>query len=76
MHIPVHSIATDTMKWLAYAEQEEKAEIPEWVLTESREMNREVTPPVQFFFRDQGERQDGDCGPAAVIGTLYVLYIL
>ena len=37
-------------------------------------MNREVTPPVQFFFRDQGERQDGDCGPAAVIGTLYYIY--
>ena len=37
-------------------------------------MNREVTPPVQFFFRDQVERQDGDCGPAAAIGTLYYIY--
>ena len=54
MHIPAHSIATDTMERLAYAAQEEKAAIPEWVITESREMNREVTPPVQFFFRDQG----------------------
>ena len=53
--------------------QKEEA-IPEWVITESREMSREVTPPVQYFFRDQGERQDGDCGPAAVIGTLYYVY--
>ena len=33
-----------------------------------------MTPPDQLFFRDQGERQDGDCGPAAVIGTLYYIY--
>ena len=58
----------------AGTKQEEKAAIPEWVITESREMNREVTPPAQLFFRDQGERQDGDCGPAAVIGTLYYIY--
>jgi hypothetical protein len=37
-------------------------------------MSREVTPPEQLFFRDQGTRQDGDCGPAAVIGTLYYTY--
>ena len=68
MHIPLPSIATGT----EVTEQEEEEEaIPEWVITESREMNREVTPPIQLFFRDQGERQDGDCGPAAAIGTLY-----
>ena len=33
-----------------------------------------MTPQEQLFCRDQGERQDGDCGPAAVIGTLYYLY--
>ena len=27
-----------------------------------------------ILFRDQGERQDGDCGPAAGIGTLYYIY--
>ena len=27
-----------------------------------------------MFFRDSGERQDGDCGPAAVIGALYYVY--
>ena len=74
MHIPVQSIATDTMEWVAYAEQEEEEAIPEWVITKSREINREVTPPVQLFFCDQGERQDGDCGPAAAIGTLYYIY--
>ena len=37
-------------------------------------MNREVTPPDQLFFRDQVERQDGDCGSAAVIGTMYYIY--
>ena len=52
MHIPAHSIATGTMKRSAYTEQEEEVAIPEWVITESREMNREVTPPVQLFFRD------------------------
>ena len=74
MHIPAHSIATDTTERLAYAAPAEEAAIPEWVITESREMNREVTPPVQFFFRDQGEHQNGDCGPAATIGTLYYIY--
>ena len=39
----------------AGTEQEEEAAIPEWVITESRDMNREVTPPAQLFFRDQGK---------------------
>ena len=33
-----------------------------------------MTPPAQFFFRNQGERQGGDCGPAVVICTLYYIY--
>ena len=36
-NIPVHSVANEPV--------EEEA-IPEWVITESREMSREVTPPV------------------------------
>ena len=74
MHTLSSSIAKSAVPQLACTEQEEEAAIPEWVITESREMNREVTPPAQLFFRDQGERQDGDCGPAAVIGTLYYIY--
>ena len=67
-----HSIAQSAVPQLACTEQEEEAAIPGWVITESREMNREVTPPAQLFFRDQGERQDGNCRPAAVIGiTIY-----
>ena len=54
-------------------EKEEEA-VPEWVITESRTMSREVTPSARLFFRDQEERQDGDCGPVAVIGTLYYVY--
>ena len=50
------------------------SDIPEWVLAESEEMSREVTPPTQCFFRDSGERQDCDCGPVAVIGALYYIY--
>ena len=67
--ISAQPITTAAAERLELAGQKEEA-IPEWVITESREMNREVTPPAQYFFRDQGERQDGDCGPAAVIGTL------
>jgi hypothetical protein len=52
------------------------SDIPEYILAESREMSKEVTPPVHLFFRDEGERQDGDCGPAAVIGALYYIYSL
>ena len=74
MHTLSPLIATSAVARSACTEQEEEVAIPEWVITESREMNREVTPPVQLFFRDQGERQDGDCGPAAVIGTLYYIY--
>jgi hypothetical protein len=50
------------------------SDIPEWVLAESEAMSREVIPPTQCFFRDSGEHQDGDCCPAAVIGTLYYVY--
>jgi hypothetical protein len=71
--ISAQPITTAAAERLELAGQKEEA-IPEWVITESREMNREVTPPAQYFFRDQGERQDGDCGPAAVIGTLYYVY--
>ena len=71
--ISAQPITTAAAERLELAGQKEEA-IPKWVITESREMNREVTPPAQYFFRDQGERQDGDCGPAAVIGTLYYVY--
>ena len=74
MHTLSPSMDTSAMLRSAGTEQEEEAVIPEWVITESCEMNREVTPPAQLFFRDQGERQDGDCGPAAVIGTMYYIY--
>ena len=74
MHTLSPSIATSAVPRTVCTEQEEEAAIPEWVITESREMNREVTPPAQLFFCDQGERQDGDCGPASVIGTLYYIY--
>ena len=49
-----HSIAKSKVPQLACTEQEEEAAIPGWVITESREMNREVTPPAQLFSRDQG----------------------
>jgi plasmid stabilization system protein ParE len=49
MHISVHPIATDAAERLEHAGQEEEV-ISEWVITESREMSREVTPPDQFFF--------------------------
>jgi hypothetical protein len=39
-------------------------------------MSKEVTPPVHLFFRDEEELQDGDCGPASVIGALYYVYCL
>ena len=52
MHTLSPSIATSAVPRLAGTEQEDEAAIPEWVITESREMNREVTPPAQLFFRD------------------------
>ena len=54
----------------------DKGEIPEWVIAASKALSREITPPEQLFFRDQGERQNGDCSPAAVNGTLYFIYCL
>ena len=54
VHISSSSVDTGTVARSAYTEQEEEVAIPEWVITEGREMNREVTPPVQFDFRDQG----------------------
>ena len=43
--LSAQQITTDTAERLELAGQKEKA-IPEWVITESREMSREVTPPV------------------------------
>ena len=48
------SMNTSAMLRSAGTEQDEKAAIPEWVITESREMNREVTPPAQLFFETRG----------------------
>jgi hypothetical protein len=64
-----HASAESSLTWTEPAPQD-SSDIPAWVLTESEEMSREVTPPTQLFFKDQGERQHGDCGPAAVIKTL------
>ena len=50
MHTLSPSIATSAVARSACTEQEEEVATPEWVLTESREMNREVTPPAQLFF--------------------------
>ena len=47
--------------------------IPEWILEKNRQLNRSVTPPDRHFIRDQGERNDGDCEPAAVIGAVFYL---
>jgi hypothetical protein len=44
-------------------------DIPEEAIAGNIGLSREVN----LFFRDQGERQDGDCGPAAVNGALYYL---
>ena len=49
-------------------------DIPEWVIAESQALSREITPPEQLFFRDQGERQNCNCGSASVIGTLYFIF--
>ena len=79
MHPPVdrdnrgHDIATNQVDRTEVAEQVDDG-IPAWVIAASKTMSREVTPPEHLFFRDQGERQDEDCGPAAVIGTLYYIY--
>ena len=70
---PAHITATNTAKWTEITGQDDD-EIPEWVTAECRTMSREVTPPEQFYSYNQEGRQDGDCGPAAVIGTLYYIY--
>ena len=48
------SMATGAEVRSAYTEQEEEVAIPEWVINESREMNREVTPPAHLFFETRG----------------------
>ena len=55
MHTLSTSMDTSAMLRSAGTEQEEEAVIPEWVITESREMNREVTPPAQLFFEIRGK---------------------
>ena len=49
------------------------SDIPEWILEENLHLNRSITPPEGQFIRDQGERNDGDCGPAAVIDAMFYL---
>ena len=53
MHTPSPSMDMSATLRSAGTEQEEEAAIPEWVITESQEMNREVTPPAQLFFLDE-----------------------
>ena len=69
-----HERGTKHSSEVSTPQETDVSDIPEHILAESREMSKEVTPPVHLFFRDEGERQDGDCGPAAVIGTLYYIY--
>ena len=52
-HISTQQIAMDTAERLEHGGTEEEA-IPEWVITESRETSREVTPPVQYFSETRG----------------------
>ena len=48
--------------------------IPEWVMAESTALSREVPPPGTPLFSRSRERQDEDCGPAAVVVTIYYIY--
>ena len=32
-----------------------------------------VTPPPDYFFRDRGEKQHGDCRPDAAIATIWYI---
>ena len=68
-----HDIANTQVDRTEVAGQDDDG-IPAWVIAESTAISREVTPPEHLFFRHQGERQDGDSGPEAVIGTPYYIY--
>ena len=57
----------------ADTEESDVSDIPEWILADNLQLNRSITPPEGQFIRDQGERNDGDCGPAAVIGAVFYL---
>jgi hypothetical protein len=48
-------------------------DLPEWILEGNHHLNRSITPPAGQFIRDQGEQNDGDCGPATVIGAVVYL---
>jgi hypothetical protein len=74
--LPSHDRATQQSPEALTLPDTNVSDIPAHILAESREMSKEVTPPVHLFFRDEGERQDGDCGPVAVIGALYYVYCL
>ena len=52
------------------------SDIPEWILEENLHLNRSITPPERQFIRDQVERNDGDCRPAAVIAAVWVVELI
>ena len=52
-HISTQQIAMDTVERLEHGGTEEEA-VSEWVITESRAMSREVTPPAQYFSGTRG----------------------
>ena len=66
-NLPSHERATQQSLEALTLPDTDVSDIPAHILAESREMSNEVTPPVNLFFHDEGERQDGDCGPAALI---------
>ena len=57
----------------ADTEESDLRDILEWILEDNLHLNRNITPPAEQFIRDQGEQNDGDCRPAAVIGALFYL---
>jgi hypothetical protein len=48
-------------------------DLTEWILEGNLHLNRNITPPAGQFIKDQGERNEGDCGPVSVIGAVFYL---
>jgi hypothetical protein len=54
MHISAQTIATNEAERLLEHTGQEEGAIPEWLITESRMMSREVTPPARIFSGTMG----------------------
>ena len=66
--------SSSTAQWTPQADPQVQEETTlQLVVADSIKSAGIVTPPPDYFFRDRGGKQHGDCGPDAAIATIWYI---